>query len=234
MDATNLTQFETIMTTDGANPTVDTLDPPPVRTFQDAIHFVDRSMACSTPTRRVLKTALRQIAFAMAMLEARDSGRYLNPDRKALDLARMPFALPVINQALAGVRYRMAGFTSDKSYRNAKSALRRIGRALGMLAPHRAPPLPPDNPYGPLLAVANEFEWASARRFAAWMLQQGRHPHDVTGDDLARFGTFLATEMVGVRIAPMLRKIVQLWRRAAAHDPSWPQVAPKPAGQAKP
>jgi hypothetical protein len=112
----------------------------------------------------------------MAMIKARDSGQYLDPDRKALDLARMPFDLPAINQALAGVRYRMAGFNSDKSYRNAKSALRRIGRESGMVAPHRAPELPPDNPYAPLLAAANAFEAASARRFAAWMMQEGRPP----------------------------------------------------------
>ena len=207
---------------------------PALRTFQDAIDHVERSMDCSIPARRGRKTAVRQIAWAMAMIEARRSGQYLNPDRKALDLARMPFDLPAINQALAGVSYRMAGFNSDKSCRNAKWTLRRIGRELGMVAPHRAPELPPDTPYAPLLAVANEFEAASARRFAAWMMQEGRSPSDVTSDDLTRYGAFLATQMVGVRIAPMLRKIVQLWRRAAARHPSWPQVAPTLAGEAKP
>jgi hypothetical protein len=111
---------------------------PALRTFKDASDYVERSMDCSIPARRVLKTALRQLAFAMAMVEARRSGQYLNPDRKALDLARMPFDLPAINQALAGVRYRMAGFNSDKSYRNAKSALRRISRELGMVVPHQS------------------------------------------------------------------------------------------------
>jgi hypothetical protein len=156
MDVTNLTQFENIMTDRSTPPAaadttlaVDTLEPPPLRTFQDAIDFVERSMDCSIPAGRVLKTALRQIAWAVAMIEARHSGAYLNPDRKALDLARMPFDLPAINQALASVSYRMAGFNSDKSCRNAKWTLRRIGRELGMVAPHRAPELPPDTPYGP-------------------------------------------------------------------------------------
>jgi hypothetical protein len=146
----------------------------------------------------------------------------------------MPFDLPVINKALAGVSYRMAGFNSDKSYRNAKSALRRIGRELGMVVPHRAPELPPDSPYAPLLAVADEFQLASVRRFAARMMDEGRNPGDVTGDDLRRYGTFLATQMVGVQIEPMLRRIVQLWRRAAASHPDWPQIPPKLGGQPKP
>ena len=50
----------------------------------------------------------------------------------------------------------------------------------------------------------------------------------------ARYGTFLATQMVGVQIEPMLRRIVQLWRRAAASHPDWPQIPPKLAGKAKP
>ena len=111
MDVTNLTQFENIMTDRSTPPAaadttlaVDTLDPPALRTFQDAIDHVERSMDCSIPAGRVLKTALRQIAWAVAMIEARHSGQYLNPDRKALDLARMPFDLPAINQALAGVQ----------------------------------------------------------------------------------------------------------------------------------
>ena len=187
MGVTNLAQFENITidysTPSSAADTAIAVDPfvqPVVRTFQDAIDAVERSMDCSIPARRVVKTALRQIAWAVAMIKARNSGQYLDPDRKALDLACMPFDLPVINRALAGVRYRMAGFSSDKSYRNAKSALRRIGRELGIVAPHRAPELSPDNPYASLLAAADEFQMASVRRFAARMMQEGRLPCDVT------------------------------------------------------
>jgi integrase len=212
---------------------VDAFVQPVVWTFEDAIRFVGSSMECSTAARTVLKTALRQIAWGVSVVNARDSGQYLDPNRKKLDLARMPFDLPAINRALAGVRYRMAGFNSEKSCRNAKSGLRRIGRELGMVASHRAPELPPDNPYAPLLAAADEFQLASVRRFAARMMQEGRLPGDVTGEDLRRYGTFLATQMVGVRIEPMLRRIVQLWRRTAASHPDWPQTPLQLTGEAK-
>jgi hypothetical protein len=96
-----------------------------------------------------------------------------------------------------------------------------------MVEPLRAPELPPDSPYAPLLAVAVEFEVATARRFAAKMMQQGRPPGDVTDDDLRQYGTFLATQMVGVKVKPMLRRVVQLWRRAAECNPDWPQTPPK-------
>jgi hypothetical protein len=241
MDATNLTQFETIMTDYSAPPsaadtamTVDAFVRPAVRTFQDAVGAVERSLDCSIPARRVMKTALRQIAWAVAIINARNSGQYLDPDRKALDLACVLFDLPVINRALAGVRYRMAGFSSDKSFRNAKSAQRRIGRELGMVAPHRAPELPPESPCAPLLAAADEFQLASARRFAARMMQKGRLPCDVTGDDLRQYGTYLASQLVGVKIEPMLRRIVQLWRRTASGNPNWPQTPLTLGGQPKP
>jgi hypothetical protein len=163
---------------------------------------------------------------------ARTSGQYLDPNWKKRDLKRLPFDLPAINQTLTGVRYRMAGFNTDKSYRNAMSGLRRVGRDLGMVVPHRAPDLPPDNPYAPFLAVADTFEVASARRFAAKMIEDGRHPRDVTSDDLTRYAAFLSTQMIGVKIAPMLRRIVDLWRRAAARDPDWPRSRLKPPGKA--
>ncbi|HEY1413395.1 MAG TPA: hypothetical protein VGF36_14715, partial [Rhodopila sp.] len=188
---------------------------------------VEASMDCPTEAKRVLKTALRQIAWGVSVVNARDSGQYLDPNPKKLDLARIPFDLPTINLALAGISYRMAGFTSDKSYRNAKSGLRRIGRELGIVQPFRAPDLPSDNPYAPFLAVAVVFELASARRFAAKMMEQGRRPGDVTDDDLRQYGIFLSTQMVGVKIEPMLRRIVQLWRRTAACNPDWPQTPPK-------
>jgi hypothetical protein len=201
MDVTNLNQFESIITDYSApEPAADTATAvdafvqPLVRTFEDAIRFVDSSMDCSPAARTVLKTALRQVAWGVSVVNARDSGAYLDPNRKNLDLARIPFDLAAINGALAGVSYRMAGFNSDKSCRNAKSGLRRVGRELGLVASHRAPELPPDNPYAPLLAVADEFQRASVRRFAARMLQQGRLPADVTDHDLRQYGTYLASQ----------------------------------------
>jgi hypothetical protein len=112
--------------------------------------------------------------------------------------------------------------------------MRRIGRELGLVASHRAPELPTDTPYAPLLAVADEFQLASVRRFAARMLQQGRLPGDVIDDDLRDYGTYLETEMVGVQVKPMLRRIIQLWRRAAVANPDWPQIPPKLDCEAKP
>jgi hypothetical protein len=213
MDVTNLTQLENIIIDCSTPPptadttvAVDAFVQPVVLTFEGAIRFVDSSMDCSPAARTVLKTALRQIAWGVSVVNAGDSGQYLNSDRKKLDLARIPFDLAAINGALTGVSYRMAGFTSDKSRRNAKSGLRRIGRELGMVAPHRAPELPPDHSYAPLLAVADEFQVASLRRFAARMMDEGRNPGDVTGDDLRCYGTFLATQMVGVTVEPMLRR----------------------------
>jgi hypothetical protein len=207
---------------------------PVVRTFEDAIRFVDFSIDCPPTARAVLKTALRRTAWAVSVVNARSSGRYLDPDRKKLDLARIPFNVEAINRALAGVSYRMAGFNTEKSYRNAMSGLRRIGRELGMVAPHRAPELPLDSPYAPLLAAADEFQLATVRRFAARMMEEGRLPGDVSDDDLRHYGTFLRTEMVGVQIEPTLRRIVQLWRRAASANPDWPQIHPKLDCEAKP
>jgi integrase len=40
--------------------------------------------------------------------------------------------------------------------------------------------------------------------------------------------------MVGVMVEPMLRRIVQLWRRAAERNPDWPQILPKLDSEAKP
>jgi hypothetical protein len=108
MDATNLTQFETIMTDYSAPPsaadtamTVDAFVRPAVRTFQDAVGAVERSLDCSIPARRVMKTALRQIAWAVAIINARNSGQYLDPDRKALDLRALR---PAGHQSGAGGR----------------------------------------------------------------------------------------------------------------------------------
>jgi hypothetical protein len=204
----------------------------PVRTFQDAIDRVER--AYPPAAGRVLKTALRQIARAVIEARARASGQYLDPNRRNRDFSHLAFDLPAINQTLTGMRYRLAGFNCDKSLRNAMSGLRRIGRDLGMVAPHRAPDLPPDNPYVPLLEGADAFEVASARRFAAKMIEDGRHPQDVTGDDLTRYATFLSTQMIGVKIAPTLRRIVDLWRRASDRHPDWPQLPLKPPGKTKP
>jgi integrase len=241
MDSTNLTQFDNIMTdcstpASAANttPAVDAFGQPVVRTFEDAISFVDFSMECPPTARAVLKTALRKIAWAVSVMNARSSGLYLDPDPKNLDLARIAFDVTAINRALSGVSYRMAGFNTEKSYRNAMSGLRRICRELGMVEPFRAPELPADSPYAPLLAAAVEFELAAVRRFAAKMMQQGRHPGDITDDDLRQYGSFLATQMVGVKIKPTLRRIVQLWRRAAAANPDWPQIPPKLDCEAKP
>src|SRR6202162_4665989 len=241
MDVTNSTQFENIITNCSTPPpaadttvAVDAFVQPVMRTFEDAIRFVGSLMECSPAARTVLKTALRQIAWGVSVANARDSGQYLDPDRKKLDLARIPFDVEAINAALTGVSYRMAGFNTEKSYRNAMSGLRRIGRELGMVVSHRAPELPPDSPYAPLLAVADEFQLATVRRFAARMTQAGRLPADIIGDDLRRYGTFLATQMVGVMVEPMLRRIVQLWRRAAERNPDWPQILPKLDSEAKP
>src|SRR5579859_1615884 len=215
----------------GASPTCPALPTTPALSFQDAIDHAERTYPPAAG--RVLKTALRQIARAVMETRARTSGHYLDPNWKKRDLRRLPFDLSAINQTLTGMRYGMAGFNTDKSYRNAMSGLRRVGRDLGMVVPHRAPDLPPDNPYAPLLAVADEFELASARRFAAKMIEDGRHPGDVTSDDLTRYATFLSTQMVGVKIAPTLRRIADLWRRAADRHPDWPRLPLHPPEKTK-
>ncbi len=200
--------------------------------FQDALAFAEHSY--SIPTARTLKTALRQVAWALVTVRARATGEYLDPNPKNLDLTRLPFDLAAINATLTGVRYRMAGFNSDKSLRNAVSNLRRIGRDLGIVVPHRAPDLPPDTPWAPFLAAADVFELATARQFAAGMTELGRLPEDISGDDLTHYVTFLSTRMVGVRIAPMLRRIAKLWRRTGDRHPDWPRTPLKPPGKTKP
>ena len=49
-----------------------------------------------------------------------------------------------------------------------------------------------------------------------------------------RYAAFLSTQMVGVKITPMLRRIVDLWRRAADRHPDWPRVPPAAAGKTRP
>jgi integrase len=215
---------------DGAPACPDSL-PRPGLTFKDLVVHAERTYPMATA--RPMKTALRQIAVALVTVRARATGAYLDPNPKNLDLAGLPFDLVAINETLTGVRFRIAGFTSDKTFRNAMSNLRRIGRDLGLVQLHRAPELPSDHAYVPFLAVADTFQLASARRFVAKMLEDGRHPRDVTSDDLARYGVFLSTQMVGVKIAPMLRRIAELWRRAAERDPAWPRTPLKPPGEAK-
>jgi hypothetical protein len=202
-------------------------------TFSDVLADVDR-LECFASSRATLKTALRQTAWSIAFIEARVTGKHLDVDRKKLELARMPFDIAAINRLWEGLRYRMAGFTSEKAYRNARWGLRRICRALGMVVPHRAPPLPPDDPCAPLLAVATSFELATVRRFAAYLADQGLCPESVTNADLGRYADFLRTELVGVQIAPMLRRIVRLWRQAGANDPGWPRTALTPPDQPRP
>jgi hypothetical protein len=203
-----------------------------VGTFRDVIAFVRRSYPPSAAGP--LASALRRIAWALVTVRARATGQYLDPNPKNLDLAGVAFDLVAINEALTGVRYRMAGFNSDKSLRNAMSALRRIGRDLGNVAPHRAPELPSTSGYQPLLSVAKTFEEAAARRFAGRMTELGRRPDEVTGDDLNAYGEFLATRMLGVKVAPMLRRVVDLWRRAAERHPEWPQIPPRLDGKSRP
>src|SRR4051794_15633011 len=120
---------------------------PVARTFQDAVDHVDQHPTWPKKTCGELKSALRQVAWSMAFIQARNTGQFLDPNRKALDLAQIPFDIPTINAALTGITYRLAGFNSDKSFRNAKSALRCVGRYLGTVAPMKATKLPADSPY---------------------------------------------------------------------------------------
>jgi hypothetical protein len=205
---------------------------PPRPTFSDVSAFVERSYPI--PTARALKTTLRQIARALATVRARATGQYLDPNPRNLDLGRVAFDLVAINQSLTGMSYRMAGFSTDKSFRNATSGLRRIGRDLGMVVPHRAPELSPASPWAPLLSVASPFEEASARRFAARMTELDRTPDTVTGDDLIDYADFLSSRMLGVAIRPMLRRLVDLWRRAAERHPDWPRIPPTLDEKARP
>jgi hypothetical protein len=202
---------------------------PGKRAFSDVLKDVER-LDCFASCRPTLRTALRQTAWSVAFIEASVTGKPLEMDRKKLDLARMPFDIAAINRLWEGRRYRMAGFTSDKTYRNARWGLRQICRGLGMVVPHRAPQLPSDDPCAPLLAVASSFELATVRRFAAYLADQGLRPESVTNDDLGRYADFLRTELVGVQITPMIRRIVRLWRRAGANHPGWPRTALTPPG----
>jgi hypothetical protein len=148
-------------------------------TFSDVLKDVER-LDCFASSRATLRTALRQTAWSVAFIDARVTGTYLDEDRKKLELARMSFDIAVVNQLWQGLSYRLAGFTSEKAYRNGRWGLRRICRTLGMVVPHRAPQLPPNDPCAPLLAVATSFKLATVRRFAAYLADQGLRPEAVT------------------------------------------------------
>ena len=145
----------------------------PADTLADLIAYIDNRTDWRDATRSGLKTAVRQIAWSLSLIQARDSGQPLDSDRKKLDLARIPFDIPAINRALKGMSYRLAGFNSDKSYRNAKTGLRRVGRALRKVAPDRPLELPPDSPYAPFIDQASRFEKEAARCFASRTLSRG-------------------------------------------------------------
>jgi hypothetical protein len=197
---------------------------PPQDTFADLICYIDSRADWSEAIRGVRKAAVRRIGWSIVLIEARRSGEYLDPDRRKLDLSRIPFNIPAINRALKGMSYRLAGFNTDKSFRNAKSGLRRVGRELGRVAPFRGPELPPDSPFAPFVAMADHYGQEYARLFAARLHHKGRHPSQVTGADVLENAAFLETNKVGVKIDAVSRRIVRLWRETAAHHPDWPQT----------
>ena len=207
----------------------------PADTLADLIAYIDSRTDWRDATRSGLKTAVRQLAWSLSLIQARDSGQPLNSDRKKLDLARIPFDIPAINHALKGMSYRLAGFNSDKSYRNAKTGLRRVGRALRKVAPDRPLELPPDSPYAPFLDQASRFEKEAARCFASKLYHAGLWPAQVTDADVVEHGTFLLTRTISGNIDGTSRRLVRLWNTTARHHPDWPQAPlTLPGGGPKP
>jgi integrase len=197
---------------------------PPLKTFADVDSYIQEHPDWRDCSRGSLRSICRGVAWRVNAILAGEHHEPFDPNPKKLDLATVPFDIAMINAAWSGRSYRAAGFTSERSFRNARWAIRRVGRAAGMVVPCVAPPLPPGDPFGPLLLTLNKYDKPAAGLFAAWCRWAGLLPSDIDDAVLIRYRTHVMTYMVGKPADEVIRLIARLWNSTARRDAAWPQM----------
>jgi integrase len=195
-----------------------------VKTFADAVAYVQRRSDWSKPVRDVLASNVRRMGWVLAIVRARVDPGYILPERRKLDLTTIPFDIASINQRLRGVSYGAAGFERERSFRTAKSGFRRLGRELGKVLPHQAAEPPPGDPFAAFIDATTVYGRASARRFVAWCHDNGLTPKAVTGETMTRYAEFLEQNHFAMRIDRIVPHLVKVWTATAAANPDWPQA----------
>jgi hypothetical protein len=147
-----------------------------------------------------------------------------DPDMKNLDLTAVPFDIATINAAWKGRSYRAAGFNNKGTFRNARWAIRLIGRVAGTVLPCFAPPILPGDPFEPLLRTANKYDKPTTRLFAAWCRETGLCPGDIDDAVLRAYRAYVPTHMVGKNADQIIRLLARLWSDTARRDSAWPQA----------
>ena len=197
---------------------------PRLQTFADVDTYVATHPHWSAPSRRALRSTCRLAAWSVHAIQAARRQEPFDPEPKHLDLARVAFDIPAINAAWHGRSYRAAGFESKSMFRNARWAIRHVGRAAGQVLTCFAAPLPPGHPFAALEAGANKYDKPTVRRFVAWCDQTGRSRDRVGDDTLLAYRTFMAAHMVGRKTEEVIRLIARLWNSTAQADPDWPRT----------
>jgi len=196
----------------------------PLKTFADVNDFIRLHPDWPKGDRDPLRSTCRGVACRVNAILAGERNEPFEPDPKKLDLATVPFDIPMINAAWKGRSYRAAGFACKKSFRNARWAIRHIGRAAGMVIPRLAPPIPPGDPFEPLEQTLNKYDKPAVGHFAAWCRQVGLSPPDVTDAVLIAYRTHMINHMVGKRPDDVIRLIAKLWNSTTRREASWPQT----------
>lgn len=196
----------------------------PLRTFADVDRFIDQHPGWPPATRGSLRALCRRSAWSVQAIDAAQRGMPFEADVKALDLAGVAFDIAWINAAWKGRTYRAAGFASQKSFVNARSAIRRVGRAAGMIVAYSTAPIETGDAFAPLLRTANRYEAANVRLFIAWCRQASLIPDNIDDAMLGVYEAYMLTHMVGRETGKIIRLLARLWNDTARCDPHWPQT----------
>ena len=197
---------------------------PHLTTFADVDNYIRDHSDWPETARGPLRSTCRAVACRVNAIRATERNEPFEPDPKRLDLATVPFDIAMINAAWKGRSYRAAGFACKKSFRNARSTIRRIGRAAGMVAPCVAPRIMPGNPFEPLQQTADKYDKAAVCHYVAWCQRTGLCPPDVKDAVLVAYRAYVTRHMVGKKADEVIRVIARLWNSTARRDPAWPQV----------
>ena len=197
--------------------------PPRLKTFADADALICHS-DWPYGGRGPLRSACRKAAWSVHALLAGARNAPFEPDPKNLDLAIVPYDPRLINDAWDGLSYRAAGFNSESAFDNARSAVRCVGRAAGMVLPALAPLILPGDPFEPLEQTANKYDKPNVRLFAAWCRQSSLDPQDVDDAALLAYRTYVLTHTIGKKPGQIIRLLARLWNSTARDNPAWPRT----------
>lgn len=196
---------------------------PPLKTFADVDDFI-REHPDLAKNRGPLRSICRGVACRVNAILASERNQPFEADAKKLDLATVYFDIKTINGVWKGRSYRAAGFTSKKSFRDSRWAVRYIGRAAGMVVPAVAPPIESGDPFEPLLRTPDKYDRPAIGHFVAWCREAGLLPADVRDAVLIDYRTHVLTHMIGKPADKVIRLIAQLWNSTAQREPTWPRT----------